>query len=116
MLSYVYFPQKKYITTYHLVVIQFISARSIDECYINFYSIKEARLAEVANAMKDPVKGIKLKDKRYFLKAYAKCFTGKLTSNNITTEFKGAKHCTSKFFHTILKFYKTKTKNKNKKE
>jgi len=26
--------------------------------------------------MKDPVKGIKLKDKRYFLKAYAKCFTG----------------------------------------
>lgn len=37
---------------------------------------KETRLAEVTAAMKDPVTGIKLKDKRYFLKAYARCFTG----------------------------------------
>jgi len=36
----------------------------------------DVRLSEVSNAMKDPAKGIKLKDKRYFLKAYAKCFTG----------------------------------------
>lgn len=43
--------------------------------------IKESRLIEVATAMKDPVKGIKLKDKRYFLKAYAKCFTGNISQS-----------------------------------
>ena len=37
---------------------------------------KDVQLADVVAAMKHPVSGIKLKDKRYFLKAYAKCFTG----------------------------------------
>ncbi len=37
---------------------------------------KDAQLADLVAEMKDPHKGIKLKDKRYFLKAYAKCFTG----------------------------------------
>jgi hypothetical protein len=37
---------------------------------------KDIQLAEIVAAMKHPTTGIKLKEKRYFLKAYAKCFTG----------------------------------------
>lgn len=42
---------------------------------------KDVQLAEVVAAMKHPTTGIKLKDKRYFLKAYAKCFTGMLPTS-----------------------------------
>jgi hypothetical protein len=54
---------------------------------------KDAQLSDVVAAMKHPQTGIKLKDKRYFLKAYARCFTGMLYTPTYRQSTKSSHRC-----------------------
>eukprot|EP00026_Physarum_polycephalum_P006661 Phypoly_transcript_06712.p1 GENE.Phypoly_transcript_06712~~Phypoly_transcript_06712.p1 ORF type:complete len:514 (-),score=51.34 Phypoly_transcript_06712:75-1616(-) len=62
----------------------------------------DVQLAEVVAAMKHPTTGIKLKEKRYFLKAYAKCFTGVDAVNWLAQHLRVSKKDAEKFGQILL--------------